>query len=90
MENSTRNREYFNFNRHERMTPEMVDLILDLIKYMPYDSFLKNALYGLFDGYYYRTNEADLEALKNSRLIDTTVYLAARAVFAEIRKWESN
>lgn len=66
------------FDRHEHMSPETLDGIMDLIRDMKLDSersfSLENSLFGLFDGFLYDDLLEDgkevLSEEKYSRLVD--------------------
>ena len=43
---------FTNFNRHENMTPEVMEMVMDAIRQAT-DFSVSNMLYGLYDGFLY-------------------------------------
>jgi hypothetical protein len=61
------------FDRHENMTPETFTMVMELLK-EDINIRLKNRLYGLFDGYYYKDklseDVSDLEILGDNKSVE--------------------
>lgn len=83
---------FFNFNRHELMTPEMHELISRFISELIFvkDYPIVNQLYGLYDGFYYWNNMNILEELYVKKLVSKMTYYSMKFVFSEIIKWEKH